>query len=408
MAEKRISNEIINKEDVDYLLNITEEEGTTTSFFMKTFGSIKGKRRFNPYDTITIPPGQYGEEGKKNKNSFKTTVGLWVFNKVFLEKDLHHIVGYINSPVNGDTIGDISTKLSYWLMEDKVSIDIIKRFQMKLQKYMSYVSIISSSYTMKMITVGSEIEKKKKELIKKYDSRIKAGDEKAVDEMEKELLAYAKDYLDGDPAMDMYNSEAKGNFKNHFKNLFVMKGVIKNPDPTKGYDFSMGSYMNGISKDEYSIIANSLTAGPYARAKKTEVGGYWEKLFVSAFQHIVADKPGSDCGTKRYITVTLDKFNMKNFMYSYIIEGSKLVELTSENMDHYKGKEVKLRFSSLCESKSGICNKCLGNLFNRLGLTAIGLATPQIPAKFKLASMKAFHDSTVKFGNIDIDKAFNS
>jgi hypothetical protein len=93
-------------------------------------------------------------------------------------------------------------------------------------------------------------------------------------------------------------------------------------------------------------------------------------------------------------------------MYSYIVEGSRLVELTSKNMEKYRGKKVKMRFSSLCESKDGICSKCAGNLFYRIGIINVGVATPIIPSKLKNLSMKSFHDSTVKTVEMDPMRAF--
>ena len=70
--------------------------------------------------------------------------------------------------------------------------------------------------------------------------------------------------------------------------------------------------------------------------------------------------------------------------------------MTSDNRDSYIGKKVKLRYSGLCESEKGICNKCAGNLFTRLGIKNVGVASYVIPAKIKLKYMKNFHDSTVK------------
>ena len=94
-------------------------------------------------------------------------------------------------------------------------------------------------------------------------------------------------------------------------------------------------------------------------------------------------------------------------MYSYIIDRGNLVELTTENQDKYLGKKVKMRFSSMCKSKTGICNKCAGNLFYRIGIKNIGAATPKIPSTLKNTSMKSFHDSVAKFTEMDINKAFS-
>lgn len=142
-------------------------------------------------------------------------------------------------------------------------------------------------------------------------------------------------------------------------------------------------------------------------AKKTETGGYWEKLFLRAFQHLKLLPAGSDCGTTRTLKVYLTDKNIDGWMYSYIVDGGKLVELTSENKSKYLNKEVNFRFSALCEAKDGcFCNKCAGNLFYRLGITNVGAATPQIPSRVKVLLMKKFHDSVINFTEMDVEKAF--
>ena len=113
-------------------------------------------------------------------------------------------------------------------------------------------------------------------------------------------------------------------------------------------------YMDGVSADEYAIFANSLSAGPYSRGKKTSMGGYWEKLILSMTQHLKLLPEGSDCGTKRHVTVDLTEDNVDKWMYSWMITNNgSLVERTSKNMDKYIGKRVKFRFSAMCKERDG-------------------------------------------------------
>lgn len=405
MANKRIPRKITSKEEIDYFLNLDSDRVCDMSFMMETFGVFEGKSKFHPYDIIDIPPGSYGPAGKKNKNTFTTTVGRWVFNKAFIEPHFFDLFGYINKPITKKTIGWINQVQSYALLEDKITMDDMMDYNQRCQKFQAYTTMLCPSISEAMLLISKTIEPKKKELLKKYAKEIAANDAYTVGLIENELLEEAKRVLKDDPTMDLYDSGAVGSFDNNFKNMYIMKGAVKDPDPLKGYNIITSNQIDGICKEEYSKYANALPAGPYARAKKTEVFGYYEKLFLNAFQHVVLDKPGSDCGTKRTITVTLDNKMLDQMMYSYIVEGSRLVELTSENREKYRGKTVKMRFSSLCEG-THICNKCAGNLFYRLGISNIGVATPQLASKVKVITMKGFHDSTVKYGKIDIKKAF--
>lgn len=406
-SAKRKSRVITDKAEIDYLVNLSYEEVLKTSFIMKMFGKFGNKQKYNPYDIVTIPPGSYKLGDHLNKKPFTTTVGIWIFNKCFIEEELSKLFGYVNKTMTKKTFNKLNDDISYAILEDEFTIEGLKRYIMKAQKYQPYVHILTPNHTMKMLLVTDSIKSKKAELLKKYDAQIKAGDEKAVDIIQDELLKYAKELLNDDPSMDMYNSGAKSSWDNNFKNLFIMRGAIKDPDPDKGYNVITSSYMEGISKEEYSKFANSLAAGPFARAKRTEVGGYWEKLFLAALQHLVLQPAGSDCGTKKYITITLNDTNLKDMMYSYIVEGNKLVQLNSKNMNSYRNKTVKMRYTSLCESKNGFCNKCAGDLFYKLNIQNIGAATPQLPAKLKLISMKSFHDSSIKLVEMDLERVFD-
>lgn len=395
-------NWITKQEDINYILQLDEKQ-LSISNIIKLFGEFNGKRRFNTTDYIKIPKGTY----KNNQKEGVTTVGIWVFNKLLIEPKLHDFLGYVNKEITGDDYGNLNEKLSYGYMEDKITQEQLKDFLMKCELLMSLTSILSANDSLAMMTIPEKIAKKKAELVKKHKDELQRGNEIVSEQIEKELLDYCAEILKDDPAMETYTSKAKGTFTNNFKTIFVMKGAVLNPDTGKDFNIAMSSFMEGIKKDEFHIMANSLAGGPYSRAKKTEVGGYWEKLLLNAYQHVISGPKNSDCGTKRTITVSLNSKNVGDWMYSYIVDGNKLVELTSDNKDKYIGKTVKIRYSSLCESKNYICNKCIGEMFYKLGIQNIGMLTPKAASKIKLISMKAFHDGSVVTTEMNPMRAFS-
>lgn len=408
MAEQRKSKVVTNAKEIEALAKLTADD-ITTSFIMDNFGDFGKGPKYNPFDIVTMPKGCYGPDGKKNKNEFTTTVGLWVYNKYFIEQDLFDVFEYVSEPITKKVNGKMVKIISHYVLEDKLPISTMDRFLMKQQKFMPYVDILAYNYSEKMLTCTRVINKKKSELLKKYKADIEAGDPIVGDKMEKELLDFALDYMKDDPSMDMFLSGARGSIGNNFKNMFVMKGVIKDPDPNakQKYKVAMSNYIDGISPDEYALFANTLAAGPYARSKKTQNGGYLEKLFLWAFQHVVLLDAGSDCGTTRTINMTINSDTVDSCMYMYVVDGNKTVELTSDVVDKYMGKTVKLRYPSMCKAPAGkICNKCMGNLPYRLNIKNIGPSTTQVASIMKNVAMKAFHDSTQQLYDMDLNMVF--
>lgn len=407
---KRTTTVIKDQELIDSVVNIAPEDITST-YVMELFGEFNGKTRCNPYDIITVPTGKYGIPGSKrgtNKKPFTTTVGKLIFNKMFIQANptIFEAVGWYDEIITKKKFNELYKQLGYLKLEDQVSTEDLKRFAMTTQLTMPYVQFLSPSFTDEMLLSSKQIGKEKEKLLKENQAAIDAHDIKVADEIQKELLDYSKDLLKDDPSMDTFNSGGGGDFNNHFKNMFIMKGTVRDPDPNKGYNIITSNYIDGVSVDEYAALANTLAEGPFNRSKKTEVGGWWEKLFVYGLQHLRLDEPGSDCGTKRYIEVNITNKNIDDMMYNYVIDGGKLVELTSQTRNKYIGKRVKMRYSSMCEHPGGFCNKCAGNLWYRLGIRNVGVITPQIPSKLKNLMMKSFHDSQVALTEMNVMEAF--
>ena len=190
--QTRHAKNITNQKELDYILNITPEEAARKSTIMNLFADFGKGPKYHTYDVITVPAGMLEIDGKKNKRPFTTTIGLWLFNKGTLS-EVSHITGYINKSVNGDVLEDINKQLSYARLEDKITVEQLKHFIMMSQLYMSCTSALAPSHTMKMLLVTSDVEKKKKQLEKKYADGIAKNDLKAVSDMEAELLQYARD-----------------------------------------------------------------------------------------------------------------------------------------------------------------------------------------------------------------------
>ena len=403
----RVSTKITDPSLKQYILGIKESD-ITSSFIYDLFGEFNGVSKCNTYDLIEIPAGLYGPEGKKNKNKFMTTVGIWIFNKWFIEQDLFDLFGYINKIIDGDQLEDMNQILSYALMEDRISVQVLKKYLMKTQLAMQFVTVLAPNYSEELLTVSVKIDKKKDALIKKYKKELDEGNTVIAKQIEDELIAYAKDLLKDDPALDSFVSGARSNINNNFKNMFIWKGATRDPNPDSKQEFRIATsnYMEGIKREEYSLYANSGIEGAYSRGKKTEHGGYLENLTTMAYQDLILDEPGTDCKTNRHIEVVLTKKNINRYIYNNIIESSgKLVELNSMNMDKYIGKKVKMRMAYLCPHEKP-CNACAGNFYYKIGVRNVGLTLMQVFSIYKNKSMKAFHDSTVQLVEIDTMKAF--
>ena len=277
----RVTRTITDQSIIDSVISIKPEDITST-YIIELFGEIDGKRKANPYDLITIPRGGYGiPESKRGVNikPFTTGIGRFLWNKMYILRNpsIFEVVGYVDDTVTKKGFGKLYKKLGYLLLEGKIDKEEFKRFAMTSQLTMPYVQFLSPSFTDKMLLSSTVMNKKKEKLIKENKAAFDAVDIKTIDTVSNELLKESKEYLADDPSMDMFNSGGGGDYGNHYKNVYIMKGTVRTPGG-EGYNVITSNQIDGVSENEYAALANTLAEGPFNRSKKTEVGGYWGSL----------------------------------------------------------------------------------------------------------------------------------
>jgi hypothetical protein len=398
--EKVAKPKKIEDKDRDFLLSLGEED-ITLNMLEKMFASKQDTpAMFNTDDYFTLPKGRLF-----NDSNITTTTGRYVFNLFILSPKLITLLGYQNNAFDDDAIGDLENKLSEFLVEDKINVSDFTDYLDKLQ-WLGFIiaKFVNSSLTYDFLILPPETEKLKAELLKKYAKELEAGDLIVANKIEKMLIDDAKSRVKDIPDYQIYASGGRGSFGNNYKNTSILRGAIKNLANPDKVHISHESLVDGIPPDELAYYGDLITQASYNRAVGTREGGYESKKLSAAFQNIVLDQEGSDCGTQKTIKQHITKGNANMFMYRYVKEKTgRLTLLTSDNISQYHDKVVELRSPMYCTSKQ-YCSKCAGELYYKLGIKNVGIISNRVGTSLLNASLKAFHDMSLKVVNLDMDK----
>lgn len=393
--------EIKKNPKIDLLLSIKHDEMDAETIKQLLAFKNGGDAIFDPTDKFTLPKNKL-----YNKEDIETTVGRYIFNMVTLTERTGPHVGYINFPVNGSGMGKIEGKMSDLLMNDIISVDDYSDWIDRLQWLgFSISDYINPPLTTDLLTLPDKVKKEKDWILSKEENikRLKQdGDIILAGEIEKHLLDMSKEELKDLPDMDIYDSGSRGSFSNNYKMTAVSRGVVASVSNPDQFSISMASLDEGIPPEERYIYADVLTNASYNRAVKTQEGGYEAKKLAAAFQGIVFDKNGSDCGTKLTVDLLVTNFNKKLLTDRYIMENSKAVLLTTGNIDNYVGKLVKLRSPMYCKNEK-YCSKCTGGLYHKLGIENVGLIANVIGTSMTTLALKSFHNTSVKLKEINYE-----
>ena len=396
----------ITAEEKEYLLSLKPED-ITYELGMQLFADhvrkvdgkiIQEKSKFEPDDRFVLKAGEY-----MNDKDIVTTVGSFIFNKFIIEPKFGELLGYNNNVIDADGLKDLESQLSKLLLDDKITTTDFGDYLDRIQWLgMQFHEPLAASFTMRGLKPVPAVMKRKAELVKENKEALEKGDIMVMSAIEKELVKLAEQEIGDDPAMDLYYSGARGSISNNYKQLSIVKGPVFNKTIGK-YQFIESNFFDGIKKDEIAAAGTNVINGQYPKSCGTAVSGYKAKQVSSLGQAVVLRKDVLDCGTKGYVEIVIPPSMKAKFMYRYIIEGNKTVLLDDNTIGKYVGKKVKLRSIMYCGCDSGVCMTCAGRLFEKLQIDSIGLTTSTLTGALLNLKMKAFHDTSVKTNEINLD-----
>lgn len=395
----------LSKEDRQFLLSLKQDDlgiKMITRLFGKTAKKENGKMiistpRFDTKSKLHLKKGEY-----INTQDVETTVGSFLFNKLMVEGMLEPCIpgGYFNEVVNNSGMSHFLKFISEGVMQHIIPIDPNLTKWLKQYEFygMKASTIFSPSYTEGLLRHNSKVMKTRNELIEKN----KDADITKMVDIEDTIVSMARKELKGDPGMTLFDSGARGDFSNDYKNMNLSLGAVAKPGKDGEFDFVKSNYLDGLQKEDMVPAGNTIVNSAYPKAIGTQEAGYLTKKFFSAYQSITVDEPGTDCGSKKGLEFVLTEEDGDSFDYQYNIEGNKLVCITPENRAKYIGKKVKLRSPMFC-SGDKICSICAGKRWEIMGIKNIGLTAGRITNTLLNASMKNFHNSKVKLDHVDIN-----
>lgn len=355
------------------------------------------KPKFRTTDTVYLKAGEW-----INKNDEKTNVGIILFNKIFLEPELHKFfdAGMVNKTMTKKEFNKFYDTISNLMRTEK--IPVVPTFTQFLKDYefwgLKGATIFCPSYSMNIIKPNKKIMEMKKEGLKKED----LTDKIQMVQFEDKLVSEARKEMDKDPAYSLYESGARGSFDNDYKNISIALGPILNPSSGE-FRYVSNNYIDGMEKEDLVSMGNFIVTSALPKSVGTAVSGYKTKKFYAIFQDVVVGEEGTDCNSKVTLKVRITEKNSDMYIYQYIVENGKLIELNDDNISSYIGKDVNLRSPMFCTDPDCICNACAGNRPYILQIKNQGLTCVNVTNTLLNKRMKLKHNTKAKLNTVNAD-----
>lgn len=389
----RIPTKQLTPEDVKEVLSLKDSDITGT-LLKKYFACFYGEKeaRFQPNDWFMLPKNTF-----YNKETIKTTIGRYLYNIFALPEPYLKKYGYLNYPLKASNIGDLETLMGNMILQDEMTTKQYAQYMDRTEWIsMNCAFYITPSLDNSVVLPLKDVIKKRDDLFTQYKKEIEKGDINIANKIESELLSDAKSELKkmDDPAFDNYETGDFA-FGNAYKKGSIMIGAIKD---LKSNDLHIlkSNYMDGVDKAEYDQTAQLTVIGGYSRGVATQDYGYESKKYNNSLQNVTVEYSDKnlDCGTDKCLEITITPELKSMFLYRFVNDNGKLVELTDENIDKYVGHPIKLRSPMFCKGDT-LCQHCAGTLFKRIDISNVGFVCFNLTGNLMNLSMKKMHDSTV-------------
>jgi hypothetical protein len=350
-----------------------------------------------PQDSFILNPGEI--LNYKGSEPVDTSIGIFITNYLLLVYPFGDVIGYMNTEIK---ISMLEKKIAYCMINNQVTIrDVKDKYINTLSLFGQACEMVNPGISEKTITIPQSITDLRERLVRENREAIEAGDVAVMSDIEKQLIAAYRTYLEGDPSMH-FLLKAKY-FNVTLKKLFLTQGmteVFGSPGKFVFVDNPMG---NGWKQKDLPTIFNEVRSGSYSRAIETADGGVIAKLILRVLQDTRIDT--DDCGTTNGEDVFATKDSLEDFLWNYVVnKNGSTTLITEESIPSLVGKDLVIRTPGYCKATKGFCAKCFGNLFEELGQKAFAPVANDFARNQTTSALKAMHGkshNTVDISNID-------
>lgn len=218
--------------------------------------------------------------------------------------------------------------------------------------------IFAPATTEKSLVADPKVRIARERLLKENKDRL--HDPAVISSIKSELIAIDKESLKGDDAMDALAISGKAFNQVRIKTLGMHGEESAFTDGTS-VTLIPTSLDEGLNLEYTPEYANAVRQASFNRGSETALGGELTQFLIRVFQNHTVDTSAEDCGTKRGIRRVIPVARASWFEGLNVFEAGKTIQLTSENIGQYAGKEVMLRSPQRCRSPNNtFCSKCLG------------------------------------------------
>lgn len=314
-----------------------------------------------------------------------TDVGKFLLNQLVLVYPFGDLIPYINGTFKPGAIDNMVAKL---ILDKKVTREMYNKYMNYGYWYGMDGSIATPTWSEKSLTTDPKIKEKKKELFDKYRDNL--DDPVVLAQIEAELGKIDKEWLKGDVSEPFFEATSKKTSEQR-KKLFLTFGLTVSFDKNTGsYEFVEESLEDGWTIPNLDVVSNDIRRGSYGRGVETAKGGEQTKFVLRIFQELTVDE--QDCNSKRGIRVLMTKYNRDYFVGRWTVGGQLITE---EVADQSMGKVLEIRGPQYCKTKPGVCYRCVGELFRKLEMDAIGLNEVIITSGMTSTAMASMHAGQV-------------
>ena len=406
---------ILNKESISGLYGLTLDDPKAKPIPDDLALELVEAQDFNKLTDVVldkfengkIKPAKYRIESPCNfefkGKKYKTTLGRAFFNyAVLLNVDSEFVNVALNKKEQSKIL-DKQDAICINSMRDGNYDYLENVFIPFLNKWEEVVFICSDLFSpsidMEIYNTSAEFDRFRAKLIEDNREELEKGNLEVYSDVEKQVTAKLKETTKADTRI--FDSGSKLGFGDDLRNGLVCVGPMPIGVGAGKYTISTSSLLEGTTKEERHLHAQSNIVAGYFRAMGPAVGGEISKEIMAAFHDVKLDKKGSDCGRTIGQWYTINDYLAKQLDLRYMIKPSGgLEQLTQESLrTKYMGKAIQVRSVQFCKSKD-FCSICSGEtpyIIAKDNEVNIGAQKSKTGDEISQASLSKFHSSKTQF-----------